>query len=56
LGLSGSAFLAVVGAGTALPVSAHVDGLTRLLAAGPPAGEAGRRAFLTGSGHDTSDV
>ena len=55
VGLSGSAFLGVVGAGTAMPVAAHVELLKRLLAEARP-DASGTRAFLTGSGHDTPHV
>jgi benzoyl-CoA reductase/2-hydroxyglutaryl-CoA dehydratase subunit BcrC/BadD/HgdB len=54
---TGGQWLAVVGAGTVMPVHAYNDLLKRLLAEADqlPAHE-GTRVFMTGSGHDTSDV
>lgn len=55
--LSGSEFLAVVGAGTVMPVAEHVALLRGLLAEADVLPErAGERVFLTGSGHDTAHV
>lgn len=55
--ISGSEFLAIVGAGTAMPVEAHVSLLRGLVAEADALPEhAGERVFLTGSTHDTSNV
>lgn len=55
--LTGSEFLAVVGAGTAMPVAEHAALLRRLLAeADALPARTGQRVFLTGSGHDTTHV
>jgi benzoyl-CoA reductase/2-hydroxyglutaryl-CoA dehydratase subunit BcrC/BadD/HgdB len=54
--LTGTEFLAVVGAGTAMTVDAHAALLDRLLAEPPSTPAGARRVFLTGSGHDTADV
>jgi benzoyl-CoA reductase/2-hydroxyglutaryl-CoA dehydratase subunit BcrC/BadD/HgdB len=55
--LSGSEFLAIVGAGTATPAEEYVGMLRRLLAESEKLDERqGTRVFLTGSGHDTPDV
>lgn len=56
--MSGTQFLAVVGAGTAMPVADHIKLLRALLGEAGATGLAGpgRRAFLTGSSHDTASV
>jgi benzoyl-CoA reductase/2-hydroxyglutaryl-CoA dehydratase subunit BcrC/BadD/HgdB len=55
--LTGGEFLAIVGAGTAMPVGEHVGMLRRLLAESDGlVGHEGTRVFLTGSGHDTPAV
>ena len=55
--LTGTEWLAVVGAGTAMPVERYAGLLERLLAeAGELPRHHGTRVFLTGSGHDTPHV
>jgi benzoyl-CoA reductase/2-hydroxyglutaryl-CoA dehydratase subunit BcrC/BadD/HgdB len=51
--LSGVDFLTVVGAGTAMPVDVHIGHMLKLE---PSPAVTARRAYLTGSGHDTPDV
>ncbi|GIJ51207.1 hypothetical protein Val02_80930 [Virgisporangium aliadipatigenens] len=53
--IAGSDWLAVVGAGTVLPVAAHLSLLRELSTVDLPE-HAGKRVFLTGSSHDTPHV
>jgi len=53
--ITGTQWLAVVGAGTVLPVAAHVS-LLRALSTVDLTGRPGKRVFLTGSSHDTPHV
>lgn len=54
--LSGAEALAVIAAGTRLPVREHIGRLRELLADPPRSVHSGRRVFLTGSSHDTPHV